>query len=412
MAIYQGSIPLKSSNLGLRWPVRAALLVGGLLVGLVCAELALNLVERVRRQFSRREHHAVLSQIEDPRLGLRVPGGTGGQDSLGFRNRAIPSRADMIAMGDSLTWGFNAQREQSWPMVLASLRHASVYNLSMGGYGPLQYLELIPTALSFQPDLVIVALYLGNDLYDAYQLAYHTDAHARFRRPDAGPELFAPKAFGVEVDESAARSRLSPNDWLVRKSSLFHLLNERGLWPGSGRTERFLRQRDYAVLHPDLALWFESTSACTVLVPAYRAGGLDLSDPRIAEGLRITEEAIREIARHCQCARTQLVLVLLPTKESVYSKEVAAPAHAALAHLVANETKALERLIQAARSAEVPCLDLLPLLTADARAGLRLYPASSDSHPIALGYRRIAEHIARFLDETGPMAATTRANWR
>ena len=42
----------------------------------------------------------------------------------------------------------------------------SVYNVGVGGYGPLQYEILVTNALKMQPQQIVVGMYAGNDLGD------------------------------------------------------------------------------------------------------------------------------------------------------------------------------------------------------------------------------------------------------
>ena len=77
-----------------------------------------------------------------------------------------------VAIGDSQTYGDEVAREQAWPQRLAALSGRSVYNLALGGYGPVEYDRLLPEALELSPRVVLVGLYAGNDFADAYLDAY------------------------------------------------------------------------------------------------------------------------------------------------------------------------------------------------------------------------------------------------
>src|SRR6185503_20935478 len=89
-----------------------------------------------------------------------------GIDAFGFRNEARPLHADVVALGDSHTYGYNVQAGESWPAQLSRLSGLSVYNMGMGGYGPLQYLALTSRALALHPKHLVVAVLLINDLAD------------------------------------------------------------------------------------------------------------------------------------------------------------------------------------------------------------------------------------------------------
>lgn len=387
---------------------RLVLVVASLGVGAGLAELSLSLSNAAAKRFSRGEHQACLDQIPDPRLGHRVPPGQGGMDAMGYRNASVPERVEVVALGDSLTFGFNARRSEAWPAVFSRVTGLSIQNLGMGGFGPVQFVEQTADALAFHPKLLVVALYLGNDLYDAYRLAYKFDAHARFRNKSPEELVDNVLAHSDAAESTPMRETLGWNDWLVRKSDLFTLLNRHGLWPGDGRTERFLRGKAWARDNPEKAVVYESAAACTVLLPAYRLQVLDLEHPCIAEGLRITEMALGEIHQAAARRGVDTVVVILPTKEAVYAPLLAAAERGPIYdRLVHAEVAVRGRLVEACAADGIPLVDLTEGLRADAAAGMRLFPPSSDGHPIALGYQRIGERLAEELSRRNLPRATS-----
>ena len=128
--------------------------------------------------------------IGDPYVKRAKPlfpdaGTMGPNDLLGFRNRQIPNVADVITIGDSQTYGNNAHLETNWPGHLRQQLsdNRSLYNMSVGGWGAVEYLEIFTKAPYFQPYVVIIAFYTGNDALESFRLAY---AHERwaFLRPN------------------------------------------------------------------------------------------------------------------------------------------------------------------------------------------------------------------------------------
>jgi hypothetical protein len=102
--------------------------------------------------------------FKDEVLGHKIEPNSSGHDSWGFRNKTVPKSAKIITIGDSQTYGVSAAAKHSWPATLQELRDESVYNLSLGGYGPAQYYYLLNSkALVLEPRLVIVGFYFGND---------------------------------------------------------------------------------------------------------------------------------------------------------------------------------------------------------------------------------------------------------
>src|SRR5713226_1276247 len=59
--------------------------------------------------------------LDDPILGHRLAPYVTGHDALGFPNARVPERVDVVAVGDSQTYGWGATRENSWPQQLGRL---------------------------------------------------------------------------------------------------------------------------------------------------------------------------------------------------------------------------------------------------------------------------------------------------
>ena len=150
----------------------------GLAAGLSVTEVGLRIVEKI--QLGDRAKTA--ATVDDPQLGTRVVPYATGHDANGFRNASVPPKVDVVALGDSQTWGINVHTDDAWPQQLEKLSGHSVYNMGVGGYGPIQYWILTDKALGLSPKVIVAGLYFGNDLYDAYSMTYTLNNHAGLRR--------------------------------------------------------------------------------------------------------------------------------------------------------------------------------------------------------------------------------------
>ncbi len=116
----------------------------------------------------------------------------------GFREREIGPKAPgeyRIAMiGDSFTFGTGLRDEETISARLEQRlkdaipgKHATVMNLGCGGYGPWQaHALLLERGLALQPDLVILQLFLNNDVFDTTMrrgipLRAYTPLEARYK---------------------------------------------------------------------------------------------------------------------------------------------------------------------------------------------------------------------------------------
>ena len=88
-------------------------------------------------------------------------------DAHGFRN-SPPEKAtyDIVALGDSFTRASGTAFP--WPQKLAERTGSDVFNLGDVGFGPQEELKVLQQyGLEKHPELVILAYFEGNDLYDA-----------------------------------------------------------------------------------------------------------------------------------------------------------------------------------------------------------------------------------------------------
>ncbi len=279
-------------------------------------------------------------------------------DLLGFRNRSVPVVADVVAIGDSQTVGPNATYDRTWPSALGRAlmpKRASVYNISVGGWGAVQYLYMFDKALAFQPRVVVVAFYTGNDPVDSLYVAYQFEVWESLRAFDTKPKR-APSAWPPKKEDS---------------------------WP---------------VTFAD--------GVSTVLTPKARLAPNDRAYPGTVEGYRIMGEVGRRIAEKAEAAGVQVVFTIIPTKEMVYREKVrkdqlSPPAF--YTDLMENEGKNIEEL--AARLTGLPASVYVDLVTPLQQAALKpfpFYPASGDGHPLPGGYALIARTLAPAVDRVLP----------
>lgn len=299
--------------------------------------------------------------INDPVVGHRhvglVPENSLGRenwdapfDLLGFRNRAVPVVADVVAIGDSQTEGLNAAVDTNWPGRLRAYlgrRAPVIYNMSVGGWGGVQYLAMTGPALALRPRAIVVAYYTGNDPVEALHLAYDLDPWRDLRAGDRMPER-------------------PPSAWPPRPEDVW--------------TPAF----------PDgLRLAF---------TPGARLSANDRAYPATAEGYRILAETARRIAKQAVAAGVVPVFTVLPTKELAYAPRVrraglAPPAD--YTRLVTDEAANVAELARAIQA--IPGATYVDAVGALQRAALGrrpVYPTSRDGHPRPLGYDVIARALA------------------
>jgi hypothetical protein len=110
-------------------------------------------------------------------------------DAMGFCNTDPDAyqaaRFDVFALGDSFTWCTAVEARDAWPEQLQALTGLRTYNAGAPARGLHEYVQILEHfGLAKTPDIVVLAVYEGNDLRDAHRFhAWRADP----RRADGEP---------------------------------------------------------------------------------------------------------------------------------------------------------------------------------------------------------------------------------
>lgn len=312
-----------------------------------------------------------------PVLRHAIVPGTGHHDAWGFRNPRVPDHVEWLAIGDSQTYGLSAPADEAWPAWLARLSGRSVYNLSLGGYGPPDYRYLLEEyGLSLEPRAVVVGFYFGNDLPRAGDVA-------------KGKHEPSPALEGNANTRALGRLRTA----LSRHSMLYQVVK----YELSGLVDRLRYREALAGAEDGLVLG----RARTVLTPEQRFGALDQSLPANRLGLAATLDVFVEIQADCDDHGIRCLYLLIPTKESVYaelaSQELDARSYSRLEPTVREEEAVRRQMVAFLQERGLEVVDPLPALR-EAAARDRIYPGNADGHPNGEGYRVIAGAVLARLE--------------
>jgi len=325
--------------------------------------------------------------LPDPDLGYKLkpnftgsagPGVPATTNSLGFRDAEFEIRKGagtyrILAVGDSVTAGSGVHAEETYPKVLEDLLRGEraatsatiqVVNAGVGGWAPIQYAAFLEKyGFDLSPDLVIVGLFIGNDisLCDEQCLKDTTAV--------GGQRVFNKTRF--EKRPWPARTALRTHVLLYSKLHMYRLLAD------------FKPRRTRG----------------SVPIPFGAFIYLKANDPVHQAAWDNTFGILARIGTLCRLRRTRLLVVFLPAHIQVEPQAASAWPQDQLDFRAPQK-----KLLEFCRAQGLECLDLLPAFL-DTKMSLFI---PNDFHPVAAGHRLIATVIADRLRSQGVAAAGSR----
>ena len=350
--------------------------------------------------------------VKDPVLGHKILPYQSGHDAKGFRNDSAEGRFPVVCIGDSFIYGNGVQRFSAIPQQLGRMLKSPVYNMGMGGYGPLQYFALIDEARNMGARKIVIAIYMGNDLTDAFSMADQKEQWRFLRQAcheEDIPIPIQPCPYTCKVHD--------PTYW--EPDLLTTRLKSKGslIW----NVHSYLRLHSvfYALSYefavkPSLQALFEkeehknqpgayySEALDVVFRPSIYLSSLDLRNDQVLCGLRITGRIIDLIASKYK-DRQNFLFVIIPTKESVcygslkQNQLMLPPEFECGVHY---ERIAADWISKRLSSNGFQYVLPLSEMQKATLAGTVLFPHSSDDHPNAAGYGIIAKAIYEAVKDT------------
>lgn len=250
--------------------------------------------------------------------------------------------------------------------------------------------------LSFLLAWLSSRLYLGNNIYEAYALSYALDNYRAFRSQESlKTESIAPYVEALAKEQREYHNRFGRSNisglsyWLREHLAIGRYMNRAGLWPGANDVDYEI-DKAWARACPDHGVVQEQTPR-TVFMPAYRFAAVNLDEPRIVEGLRITKKLLARMHKSADEQKTRMLVILLPSKETAYSQAAIDPGRGAtFMKLVEMEAKVRNEILSTCQQEKIECVSIIQALSTAISSGQQVYPTSTDGHPTAAGYHVIA----------------------
>lgn len=290
-------------------------------------------------------------------------------NSMGLRNREFDSsnrdKFRILVLGDSFTFGHGVEQEEAYPAIVETLLQqrygeGKIETINAGfasGYSPdTYYLYLKQTGLSLKPDLVLIGLFIGNDLdgYDQNEWV-RTDQQGLPVQIVDNISLVDQQGYYVFRKRSFAYS--IP---ILRNSHLFHLTGA-----AFRSAQHFFSPQQF---YPGI----------------YRR---EYRSETIAK-MEQTEKLLVALTATAISAGARVAVIMIPTREQVYPSRYPSYADADL-------DKPQRLLAEFFRQQSIEYLDLLPAMQAKGRQAEFYFGV--DIHWNALGHSQAADQIGEYL---------------
>ena len=369
----------------------------------VAIAVALVLGEIIVRAFTIYPNTLESNRVPDENIGFRASQKIPDVDSAGFRNpEGVPR--EIVAIGDSQTFGFNVLSAASWPALLSGAIGKPIYNFGSGGYGLITYHGLLKLFLMPETRVAIVTLYPAND----FEEFYASDADCLV--------LDKPSAFW-----KAERERLKL-EWPAYPVGCLHNddNSETGFFGNLTRHVAMLAMARDALGLGSAGLAFGGPEKGVIEIPD-GLGAINVS--RVEAHERSTDPSVPEVAAMMKNLPIFLAdwkkmsekglmigIMVLPSRERVIHdyferKGRLAELDPRLANGMTKQIAVEQFVRDALEKSGLPFVfaneDLYRYLDFGLQKGVPLYPKVDDGHPLGLGYNAYASAARRLLVKMG-----------
>jgi hypothetical protein len=320
--------------------------------------------------------------VKDPVFGVRPFPLSTGHDAWSFRNSKIPSQTEIMAIGDSMTYGYSAPRFLSYPAQLEKITGSTVYNAGNGGWSMVQYFCAFKKfAPKLDPKIIIFGLYFGNDIRESY--------HYRNLKCD---DSLDKNVFLVKVDDYEPSRLFGKHRSWLSKNSVFYQVVKMNFEKIASIVRLKLSQKQQLLVF--------GSGNTKVVFSKYNVGALNIENQQISLGLEIIKNKIKEINPLCDAKKIKCYLLLIPSKRLVHKNTIELAkkkeGYTLLKTEIEAEIAVRTQVISFAKALSFSFID--PLSALQAVIGYKkIFPHTEDIHFNGSGYGVIAEVISNRL---------------
>ena len=336
-------------------------------------------------------------RVDHEKLGYVMNPSMSDIDENGFRNKKLAS-VDIVALGDSHTYGYNVSSDKSWPKLLGRKLKKNVYNFGVGGYGILQYQNLLSKAIELNPKVILLGLYLANDLNDICALAWESKAIESHVNISVCSEIKPNSALGAYANK---KSNISIGKWLKENSAIITIvskyyhrfstpkrINVRGL-NEIKKTEKSGGTNELVINDGKIKTMIDFRRI------KLNKECMDMNSPHIQMAYEEFKKFFLESKKNTTLNNIHFGVLFIPSKARVfyeYLKQRDYCLSEDYEDLKNNEDKLKVMTSVFLKKIGLPFIDVLPDMENALLKHGDIYPARDDGHPILTGYEVYAEN--------------------
>ena len=312
-------------------------------------------------------------------------------DKNGFRNGSMQS-VDIVALGDSHTYGFNVSSSQSWPGYLGQKLGKNVYNYGVGGYGILQYHYLLNKSLGLKPDVIILGLYLANDLNDVCRLANNNQywiSRAEEFQVDLNVCLENQNNRNTSEHKPGKAITIRIKEWLQENVALVSVVSE------FYAHFSLLNKIENKKIANGLVI--NSGDVKTVIldkrIRAHKTQ-MDQDSPAIRMANKLLKQFLIDAREISKSKGIHFGVMFIPSKERVFYEYLVNLDYnlsAEYVELVENEDALKLGISSLLDNLQMQYIDVLPAMEEALLSQGNIYPVKDDGHPVEAGYKIYGE---------------------
>ena len=279
----------------------------------------------------------------------------------------------IVVLGDSFTWGYGVEEKNIFTEILEDelLKNIQVINMGVSGYGNDQELLFFKKdGIRYNPDLVVVAFYVGNDIINNINTVQYNHPKPMYVLDDEDNKLILTNIPVPQKEEWIEKKE----EW-IEEDNVTLFLSFKRFMAHHSHVYAFISDR--IVSSPNLLNLFKKIGIADKRTMPRGEQVLKRQLELNPYGWNLTKAILKEIDTVAEANNAKTFVVIIPTREQVYKNW---------------DSEINGALVDFCKESNIPVLDLLPEFRKHAQNGEQLY-FKIDRHWNANGHKLAAELI-------------------